>query len=84
MIRRPRFRRDENAIAATLRTIRTKALWVRPSKALQKCGDLDDKIFLECAQAARAIWITSASWHDARIVTARRFLEIMPSETVEL
>jgi putative PIN family toxin of toxin-antitoxin system len=71
VIRRPRFRRDENVITAALETIREKGLWVRPTEAVRACADPDDDIFLECAQAARAAYIVTgnikdfpASWHE--------------------
>jgi len=90
VIRRPRLRRDENVIAATLQTIRERALWVRPTEPIRACADPDDDIFLECAQAARAAYLVTgnikdfpASWLDTRTVTARRFLEIMSEETAE-
>jgi len=88
VIRRPRFRRDENVIAATLDDVREKGLWVRPTEAIRACADPDDDIFLECAQAARAAYLVTgnvkdfpASWKGTQIVTARRFLEIMSGET---
>ncbi|HXB70515.1 MAG TPA: PIN domain-containing protein [Candidatus Acidoferrales bacterium] len=58
------------------------------TEAIRACADPDDDIFLECAQAARAAWLVTgnlkhfpAAWLDTRIVTARRFLEIMAGET---
>jgi putative PIN family toxin of toxin-antitoxin system len=88
VIRRPRLRRDEAVIHATLGTIREKGLWVKPTEGVQACADPDDDIFLECAQAARAAYVVTgnardfpASWHDIRIVTPRRFLEVMSGET---
>ena len=91
VIRRPRFCRDESVITAVLRSVREKGLWVRPTEAVRACGDPDDDIFLECAEAARAAYIVTgnirdfpASWRDTRIVTARRFLEIMSGEVEEM
>jgi putative PIN family toxin of toxin-antitoxin system len=55
VIRRPRFRRDETVIAAALYTIRRRGLWVKPTETVRECADPDDDIFLECAQAARAV-----------------------------
>jgi hypothetical protein len=90
VIRRPRLRRDENVVAATLHAIREKALWVRPTESIRACADSDDDIFLECAQAARAAYLVTgnikhfpASWLDTKIVTARSFLEVMSAETEE-
>jgi len=88
VIRRPRFRRDERVVTTTLHTIREKALWVRPAGSVRACADLDDDIFLECAQAARAAYLVTgnirhfpASWLDTKVVTARSFLETMSGET---
>lgn len=88
VIRRPRFRRDETVIAAALDTVREKGFWVKPTEAIRECVDPDDDIFLECAYAARAAYLVTgnlkhfpAAWRDTRIVTARRFLEIMAGET---
>lgn len=88
VIRRPRFRRNENVVTATLDAIREKGLWVRPMEAIRACADPDDDIFLECAQAGRAAYLVTgnikdfpASWHDTQIVTARHFLEVMSDET---
>ena len=90
VIRRPRFSRDENVVAATLNTIREKSLWVRPKDVIRACADPDDDIFLECAQAARAAYLVTGnikdfpvSWYDTQIVTARRFLKIIAGETEE-
>jgi putative PIN family toxin of toxin-antitoxin system len=91
VIRRPRLRRDESVITAMLHSVREKGLWVRPTEAVRACADPDDDIFLECAQAARAAYIVTgnirdfpASWRDTRIVTARRFLEILSGEVEEM
>ena len=88
VIRRARFRRDEEVIAIALDVIREKGFWVKPTETVRACADPDDDILLECAQAARAAYLVTgnlkhfpASWLDTRIVTARRFLEIMAGET---
>jgi putative PIN family toxin of toxin-antitoxin system len=54
VISRPRFRRDPDVIANTLRAIRENSLWVRPAITVRACADPDDNMLLECAQAARA------------------------------
>jgi putative PIN family toxin of toxin-antitoxin system len=90
VIRRPRLRRDEDVITAALQTIRERSLWFRPADAVRACADPDDDIFLECAQAGQADYLVTgntkdfpASWLDTRIVTPRRFLEIMSGQTEE-
>jgi len=91
VIRRPRFRRDEEVITATLQTIRERSFWVKSTETIRVCADPDDDIFLECAQAARATYVVTGnskhfptSWLGTKIVTPRAFLEIMPGETEEV
>src|SRR5580693_4790224 len=57
VIRRAKFRREEQTIVTTLDTIRNRAHWVRPTEIVQSCSDPDDNIFLECAQAAKADYL---------------------------
>jgi len=90
VIRRPRFRRDEDVIAATLQAVRERSHWVRPKEAIHACADPDDDIFLECAQAAQANYLVTGntkdfptSWLETRIVTPRGFLESMSGQTDE-
>jgi putative PIN family toxin of toxin-antitoxin system len=82
VLRRPRLNRSDSEIEATLRTIREKGFWVKPTEKVYACNDPDDNIFLECAQAASAHYqITGntrhfpAAWADTRIVAARQFLD---------
>ena len=59
VISRPRFQRSDDVIAATLKAIREKSLWVRPAETIRACPDPNDDIFLACAQGAQAIPSTS-------------------------
>ena len=59
VIRRPRFRRGEQEIVDALRAIRERGLWIKPSHRIQACSDPDDDVFLECADAAKAL---SCDW----------------------
>jgi len=84
VIRRPKFNRSEAVIDQALRAIRQNGFWVRPSRKVRACSDPDDDIFLECAQAARAHYVVTGNlkhfpvkWADAKIVTARQFVEAM-------
>lgn len=84
VIRRPRIRRTEETIVAALETIRTKALWVKPSDPVRACSDPDDDVFLECTQASRAFCLVTGNvrdfpspWAGTEVVTPRRFLEIV-------
>jgi putative PIN family toxin of toxin-antitoxin system len=82
VIHRPRFRRSDSEIEATLRAIREKGFWVRPTEKVRACSDPDDDIFLECAQAAAAHYLVTGNtkdfptaWAGTQIVTARQFLD---------
>lgn len=82
VIRRPRLNRSDREIQATLRTIREKGFWVKPTEKVRACSDPDDDIFLECAQAEHANYLVTGNlkdfpvkWADTQIVTARQFLE---------
>jgi putative PIN family toxin of toxin-antitoxin system len=84
VVRRPRLRINENTIAATLRTMREKGYWVKPTATVRACSDSDDDIFLECAQAGKANYLVTGntkhfpiSWLNTQIVTPRSFLEIL-------
>ena len=90
VISRPRFQRDDKTIAATLRAIRERAFWVKPSDTVRACSDPDDDIFLECAQAALADYVVTGNlkhfpeaWESTRIVTPRRLLEVIQSAEKE-
>jgi putative PIN family toxin of toxin-antitoxin system len=82
VIRRPRFNRGDSEIEATLRTIRVKGFWVKPTEKVHACSDPDDDIFLECAQAANAHYLVTgnakdfpAAWASTQILTPRQFLD---------
>lgn len=84
VICRPRFMRTESEIASALRAIREQGLWVKPSERVHACSDPDDDVFLECARAAQAHFLVTgnlkhfpSNWADAKIVTARQFLDAL-------
>jgi uncharacterized protein len=82
VLRRPRFRFDENLITATLEAIRRKGIWIKSPKTMRVCTDPDDNIFIECAAAAEADYLVTgnvkhfpSAWQRTRIVTPRQFVE---------
>jgi putative PIN family toxin of toxin-antitoxin system len=88
VIRRAKFRRDEQTIVATLEAIRSKALWVKPNGPVTACSDPDDNMFLECAQASHADYLVTGnlnhfptSWGGTRVVTARWLRDIIAAGT---
>jgi putative PIN family toxin of toxin-antitoxin system len=86
VISRPRFRRDQGTIDETLRAIREKGIWVRPTERIRACSDPDDDIFLECATAAEADYLATGNfkhfpvaWGKTKIVTPRHLLDVFPA-----
>jgi len=84
VLRRPRIRRTEDTILATLEAIRRTAYWVKPSEPVRACVDPDDDVFLERSQASGAAYLVTgnirdfpARWESAAIVTPRQFLEVV-------
>ena len=82
VIHRPKFKRTQNEISAILGHLRQTCIWVRPHARVQVCTDLDDNIFLECAQAAEANFIVTGNakhfptfWQRTQIVSAHQFTE---------
>ena len=82
VIHRPRLNRSDSEIEATLRTVREKGFWVKPTEKVHACSDPDDDIFLECAQIAAAHCLVTGNvkdfpdaWANTQIVTARQFLD---------
>jgi len=87
VLRRPRFRLDENVIAAALEAIRLKGLWVKSPPTIRVCPDPDDDIFVECAAAAEADYVVTgnvkhfpSAWGKTRVVTPRQFVDAEFSE----
>jgi uncharacterized protein len=81
VLRRPRLNRSDREIAATLRAVREKGLWVKSVEKVNACTDPDDNVFLECAQAAAAHYLITgnakhfpAAWGSTQIMSARQFL----------
>jgi putative PIN family toxin of toxin-antitoxin system len=90
VLKRPRLARDPEIIAGTLQTIRETGFWVRPIKQVRICSDPDDDMFLECAQAAQAVYLATGnikhfppSWGGCRIVTPRRLLDTLLADKPE-
>jgi len=84
VIRRAKFRREEQTIVTTLDTIRNRAHWVRPTEIVQSCSDPDDNIFLECADAARADYLVTGNqkhfpkfWKATKVITPREFMSLV-------
>jgi putative PIN family toxin of toxin-antitoxin system len=84
VIRRPRFKRDTEVIEATLEAICRVANHVEPTRHVDACKDVDDNMFLECAEAAHAHYLITGNqrhfpkqWKKTRVIGVREFVEIL-------
>jgi predicted nucleic acid-binding protein len=66
-----------------LQLIKNKGHIVTPPSRLQVSSDLDDNMFLECADAARADYLITGNqkhfprfWKKTKIITARDFISL--------
>jgi putative PIN family toxin of toxin-antitoxin system len=66
-----------------LQLIRNHSYIVSPSRRLEVAGDLDDNMFLECADAARADYLITGNqrhfprfWKKTKIITTREFISL--------
>jgi putative PIN family toxin of toxin-antitoxin system len=82
VLSRPKFRIGEDTIAAALRDLREKALWVRSTETVHACCDPADDMFVECAAAANAQYLVTGNlkhfppaWAGTRVVTARWLMD---------
>jgi uncharacterized protein len=83
VIGRPKLKRNDTTIAATLKGMRECGMWVTPTEAVRACADLDDDIFVECALAANAAYLVTgnlkhfpSSWRGVQVVGPRTALDI--------
>src|SRR6267378_3184310 len=84
VIRRPHFKRDAEVIEGTLKAIGKAAQRVKPTTHADACGDPDDNMFLECAEAAHADYLVTGNkrhfpdqWKKTRVIGVREFIEIV-------
>ncbi len=64
-----------------LQLIKNRSYLVAPKRRLDVCGDADDNVFVECADAGRADYLITgnlkhfpAFWKSTKVITAREFV----------
>jgi putative PIN family toxin of toxin-antitoxin system len=84
---RPRLKFDQHQVSRLLRLLQRKAVLVKPHQQIQVATDPDDDMVIECALAARADFIVSGNirhfpsqFQDIRVVTPRKFIEVLASD----
>ena len=70
-------------VTSLLQFIENHADVVAPSTVVTACADLEDNMFLECAEQARADYLVTGNkrhfplcWKSAKIINARELLEV--------
>src|SRR5437588_7369165 len=61
VLRRPHFGIDSKKITQSIRIIKSKAIRVKPTRALSLSPDPDDNKFLECAEVAAADYLVTGN-----------------------
>ncbi len=82
VLRRPRLKLSVERIENAMGLIRSTSRIVRPKRKLELAADLDDNLFYECADAAKAHFLITgnikhfpAGHESTEIVTPRQFME---------
>jgi putative PIN family toxin of toxin-antitoxin system len=84
VLRRPQLKLSDSRPDELLRLLKSRAVFVTPSRRLQVTPDPDDNIFLECAEEAGADYLVTGNkrhfprfWKPTKIVNARELLELV-------
>ncbi|MGH9585424.1 MAG: putative toxin-antitoxin system toxin component, PIN family [Acidobacteriaceae bacterium] len=87
VLMRPKFGFPPKLLHETFRRIEEAAIWVVPSETIHAASDPDDNKFLECAEAARAIYLVTGNgrhfpqrWKSTKILNARELTTILVPE----
>ena len=81
VLARPKFGIAKGRRLQILQLIENRSHLVVPKRRIAVCGDPDDDVFLECADAARADYLITgnvkhfpAFWKSTKVITAREFV----------
>jgi putative PIN family toxin of toxin-antitoxin system len=82
VLRRPRLGIPSTAVQSLLSELRSKGKLVHPKTVVHASPDEEDNRFLECAEAARALYLVTGNkrhfpkaWKQTRVVNARELIE---------
>ena len=86
VLKRPRLAIDSAKAADAMEKIRASISWVVPTVRIHATSDLDDNMFLECAEAGDVDYIVTGNirhfptiWQKTHIVTPREFIDAWTS-----
>src|SRR5262249_55380625 len=87
---RPELRIRRPLQRQLLQLIRNAARLLHPKRAVFAAADLNDDIFLECAETARADYLVTGNlrhfprfWRQTKIVNAREFVDLLAPHLLE-
>jgi len=82
VLRRPKFAISPRRVAQSMRALRACTKLVTPRREVTAAHDPDDNPFLECAEAARAVYLVTGNkrhfprrWRGTEVVNARELIE---------
>ena len=86
---RPEFQIRKRPRQQLVGLIRKRAHLVDPVRTIRVANDLDDNIFIECADAARADYLVTGNvrhfprfWKNTKVVTSREFVSLVSPHLV--
>jgi predicted nucleic acid-binding protein len=84
VLARPEFKIRRGLRQQLLQFIKNRAHLVAPARPIRAAHDVDDNIFIECADAARADYLIAGnprrfpkSWKRTKVITSREFIAIL-------
>ena len=84
VLARPELKIRKGLRRQLLQLIKDHSYTAAPTRRLEVAGDLDDNMFLECADAARADYLVTGNpkhfprfWKKTKVITSREFISIV-------
>jgi uncharacterized protein len=81
---RPKFKLRPDEVKQALARLRAASAMFSPARTIHVSKDEPDNRFLECAEAARVMYLVTgntkhfpAQYKDTQVITARRLLELL-------
>lgn len=90
VLSRPELRIRKGLRQQLLQLIKNHTFTVAPTRRLEVTSDPDDKIFVECADAARADYLVTGNqkhfprfWKKTKIITPREFISLVAPHLIK-
>ncbi len=90
VLSRPELKIRKGLRRQLLQLVKNHSYTVVPSQRLEVTGDIDDNMFLECADAARADYLVTGNlrhfprfWKKTKVITPREFIGLVAPHLVK-